>query len=240
MNNHNTHILSDGTSINNSYKYDNLGNLIIDSFDNCNYCNNEGLKKEEVKSENIFTQNSNNLIINNYDKDIDYNITELINIKTIGRNNINEINKKKKYNNMEDKINEKALKNDENKGHNNELSSLINLKIKIKENNNNISIEKKLKNDKKENIIDNNNKEEEKVEIKDKENNKIKKKDIINIIGNKKYINENYEFNNNKENYVNDEKIYIEKQVKNNGQNEKINQNFFGKEKIIIIKDILI
>ncbi len=31
--NHNTHILSDGTSSGNSYKYDNYGKLITDSID---------------------------------------------------------------------------------------------------------------------------------------------------------------------------------------------------------------
>ena len=137
--NHNTHILSDGTSSGNSYKYDNYGKLITDSIDDINNDEMTNKKKRKKNNESIIDDNKNkikNLIKNSYDKDKDFDDTELINVRK-KENNYYEIN------------------NDIFKGFSGKKDDNNNNEIKFKENNNNIN--NKIKKKEKRELLENKN-----------------------------------------------------------------------------------
>ena len=105
MENHNTHILSDGTSSGNFYKYDKFGKLIIDSIDDIN--NNE-TKKEIKESESILENNKlfyKQIFMNNYDKDLDTDDLDLIKMERKKDKKINKINIENKNDEIKDELN---------------------------------------------------------------------------------------------------------------------------------------
>ena len=169
---HNTHILTDGTSSGYSYKYDNSGKLIFESIDNLSNVEN---KKEELKDESNLAQNTKNIKINSYEKDLEIDSFDLIKIKTKQNNN------EKKFNEIINKTNEI-----ENKEENSNNDSIINLENKIKNNNKNLEIESN-------NIIDKNI---IKLNYKDNKNSNNSNKEINNI------NNDNENDNNNKNNEI--------------------------------------
>ena len=154
METHKTHILTDRTSSGNSYKYDNSGKLIFESF--ISDLNNEDNKNDEEKNENNLPQKSKNIIINSYDKDIEIDNIDLINIKVIDKKSKNGIRKdnknheiKNNENNKKDNINEENVRNI-----NNTKNKLLNINI-INENNKNNNLKEEKNN---ENIIEKKNK----------------------------------------------------------------------------------
>ena len=75
MDSHYTHLVSDGTSSGNFYKYDDSGKLIVDSNDDIN---NLKSSKEINKKEDLLDNNKYNFM-NNYDKDFDIDNLDLLN-----------------------------------------------------------------------------------------------------------------------------------------------------------------
>ena len=180
MDNHNTHILTDGTSSGYSYKFDKSGKIIFDSIDNLN---SEENKKEEQKDESNLEQKSKKIKINSYEKDLEIDIFDLIQIKSKQKIKKEEM----KYNEIMNKVNEDEY-NDENLNN----YSVLKLSNKIKSNkknnyknkNNNIiklnnNINSKSKNEEINNNINSENEGDSKNIQNEKNKNKSKEKNIV-------------------------------------------------------------